>query len=197
MLARAVLALAPCVLCLGVLALGVELAVDGAGAVRLSVPMRLLVRLRPDQMLADCARVLRAIVVDALGGEFDRANTPTGLVEQVLETRDETTPPAMIDRLDDGSPLQLASPDLMILHVPPPVRILVVLRRVGGRGVDHQGVAPHLTLRRGIRAVLYVGIRGGTDRYILGGLVGVVGGPLLRPRVLDSWCLLVVSPRVC
>ena len=100
MFARAVLALAPCVLCLRVIALGVALAVDGGGAARLSEPMRLLVRLRPDQMLAHCGCVLRAMLVDFLGGEFDRANTPTGLVESI-ETLVETTPQATLCRVDD------------------------------------------------------------------------------------------------
>ncbi len=68
---------------------------------------------------------------------------------------------------------------------------------VGRRGVEFQGVSHRLTLRRGTRAVLYVGIRGGTDTRILGGWVGEVGGPLLRLRVLDSWCPPVVSPLVC
>ncbi len=105
-----------------------------------------------------------------------------------------------MDRLDDFQRMVmvlLMVLSLRFLGVAPPVRILVVLRRVGGRGVDHQGGPHHLTLRRGIRAVLYVGIRGGTDTYILEGWAGEVWGPLLRPRVLDSWCLLVVSPRVC
>ena len=93
MLARVVLALAPCVLCLRVLALGVVLAVDGAGAARVTEPMLLLVRLRSDRMLADCGRVLRAMLVDLLGGEFDHTNDPTGLVE--------TAPNTKIDRLDD------------------------------------------------------------------------------------------------
>ena len=81
MLARAALALAPCVLCLRVLALGVALAVDGVVAARVSAAMLLLVRLRPDRMLADCGRVLRAMLVDLLGGVFDHTNDPTGLVD--------------------------------------------------------------------------------------------------------------------
>ena len=86
MLPRVPLALVPCVLCLGVLALGVVLAVDGVVAARVSAAMLLLVRLRPDRMLADCGRVLRAMLVDFLGGvldphPFDYTNDPTGLVD--------------------------------------------------------------------------------------------------------------------
>ena len=81
MFARVVLALAPCVLCLRVLALGVALAVDGVVAARVSAAMLLLVRLRPDRMLADCGRVLRAMLVDLLGDVFDYTNDPTGLVD--------------------------------------------------------------------------------------------------------------------
>ncbi len=81
MFARVVLALGSCVLCLGVIVLVVELAVDGVAAARVSEPMLLLGCLRPDQMLADCGRVLRAMIVDDLRGEFDRANNPTGLVD--------------------------------------------------------------------------------------------------------------------
>ena len=81
MLARVVLALAPCVLCLRVLALGVVLAVDGVVAARVSAAMLLLVRLRPDRMLADFGCVLRAMLVDLLGGVFDHTNDPTGLVD--------------------------------------------------------------------------------------------------------------------
>ena len=69
---------------------------------------------------------------------------------------------------------------LMALRLPgvaPPLRMLVVLRGVlvvdlqgvGERGVKLQRVARRLTLRRGIRAVLYVGIRGGMDTRILAG----------------------------
>ena len=94
MLARVVLALAPCVLCLRVLALGVVLAVDGVAAARVAEPMLLLGCLLPDQVLADCGRVLRAIVVDLLGGVFDHTNNPTGHV-------DGTSPKSTIDRLYD------------------------------------------------------------------------------------------------
>ena len=81
MLARVPLALAPCVLCLGVFALGVVLAVAGVAAALLSDPVRLLVRLSPDHMSCVCGCVPTIILVEALGGEFDRANDPTGLVE--------------------------------------------------------------------------------------------------------------------
>ena len=197
MLARVALALAPCVLCLRVLALAVALAVDGVVAALVSAAMLLLVRLRPDRMLAHCGCVLRVMIVDLLGGvldPFDCANTPTRLVE------------IPVDRLDAVPRLTRTQRFLMMMGVPPPLRMLLVVLRgvlvvdlqgVGGRGVKLQRVARRLTLRRGIRAVLYVGIRGGMDTRILEGWVGEVGGPLLRLRVLDSWCPPVVIPRVC
>ena len=75
--------------------------------------------------------------------------------------------------------------------------LVVRVRRTNLQGLDLQGVARRLTLRRGTQAVLYVRIRGGKDTYVLEGWAGEVGVMLLRPRVLDSWCLLVGGPRVC
>ena len=95
MLARVPLALAPCVLCLGVFALGVELAVDDYTFPLLSDPVRLLVRVCPDHMSCVCCCVPSAILLDALGGEFDRANTPTGLGVEI------TPRIAPLDRMDD------------------------------------------------------------------------------------------------